>query len=136
MVVGCVEDLQVYQEAIAAADAISALTDSADFHHEPDLRRQLRSSSGRVPSHISEGFGQKTDRHFAHYLYIARGTTKEIRTHLRVAMGRGYISESEGAKHWLAYDEIAKMLTGLIRHLEREDRSQRGRFILSADADR
>jgi four helix bundle protein len=69
------EDLQVFQKAIAAADEISALTDRPEFARDRDLRYQLRAASGGVPSHISEGHGLKTDRHFAHYLYIARGTT-------------------------------------------------------------
>ena len=122
----CLEDLQVFQKAIAAADAITALTDRPEFFRDYDLRDQLRSASGGVPANISEGHGQKTDRHFAHYLYIARGTTKEIRAHLRVARGRGHITESEQATHSAAYDEIAKMLSGLIPHLEREDRARRG----------
>jgi four helix bundle protein len=122
----CLEDLQVFQKSIAAADAISALTNRPEFVRDRDLCDQLRAASGGVPSHISEGHGQKTDRHFAHYLYIARGTTKEMRAHLRVAKGRGYITESERAIHSTAYEEIAKMLTGLIRHLEREDRRRRG----------
>jgi four helix bundle protein len=59
-------------------------------------------------------------------LYIARGTTKEIRAHLMVAIGRRYITEAERLMHWRTHDEIARMLTGLIRHLERKDRKQRG----------
>ena len=122
----CVEDLQVYQKALLAAAAISAMTDRREFRADPELRRQLRNASARIPSHIAEGFGQKTDRHFAHYLYIARGTTKEVRAHLAVASGRRFITESERQAHWDRYDEIAKMLTGLIRHLEREGRTDRG----------
>jgi four helix bundle protein len=122
----CVEELLVYQKSQSAADAISAVTNRLEFGRDPELRRQLRGASGRIPSHIAEGFGQKTDRHFAHYLYIARGTAKEIRAHLAVAKGRSYITEAERLMHWETYDEIARMLTGLIRHLERDDRKNRG----------
>jgi four helix bundle protein len=121
-----VEDLQVYQKALSAAAEISAMTDRLGFRADPELRRQLRNASGRIPSHIAEGFGQKTDRHFAHYLYIARGTTKEVRAHLAVASARRFITEPDRQAHWDRYDEIAKMLTGFIRHLEREDRTDRG----------
>jgi four helix bundle protein len=121
-----VEELLVYRKSQAAADAISAITSRIEFARDEELRRQLRAASGRIPSHIAEGFGQKTDRHFAHYLYIARGTTKEIRAHLAVANGRCHISEAEKLSYSEMYDEIARMLTGLIRHLEREDRTNRG----------
>jgi four helix bundle protein len=125
-VVGPVEDLLVYHKALAAADAVSAITKRLEFNADLELRRQLRAASGRVPAHIAEGSGQKTDRHFAHYLYIARGTTKEIRAHLSVAKGRGYITERERSASWDQYDEIARMLTGLIEHLESENRTHRG----------
>jgi SAM-dependent methyltransferase len=38
----------------------------------------------------------------------------------------GYITEAECVTQSTPYEEIAKMLTGLIRHLEREDRPRRG----------
>jgi len=122
----CVEELQAYRKALIAADAISAITGRFERAGDWELQRQLRAASGRVPAHIAEGFGQKTDRHFAYYLYIARGTTKEIRAHLSVAQLRLYITDAECSTHSERYDEIARMLTGLIRHLEREDRTSRG----------
>jgi four helix bundle protein len=122
----CVDELLVFQKAVEAADAISAITQRPGPSKDFELRDQLRAASARVPSHVAEGFGQKTDRHFAHYLYIARGTTQEIRAHLRVALGRQHIAEGEWKDLCQRYDEIARMLTGLIRHLELEDRKQRG----------
>ena len=74
---------------------------------------------------IAEGFEQKTDRHFAHYLYIARGSARETITHLRIAEGRRYTAGEETNALCARYDEIAKMLTGLIQHLESDNRSHR-----------
>src|ERR1700741_4109602 len=93
------EDLQVYQKPLAAADAISALCERRCFRGDGELRGQLHESSARVPALIGEGHGQKTDRHFAHFLYVARGTSKEVRTHLAVARGRGHITEEEETGH-------------------------------------
>jgi four helix bundle protein len=126
VVASCVEELLVYRKALLAAEAISAITNCCDRAGDWELQRQLRAAAGRIPAHIAEGFGQKTDRHFAHYLYIARGTTKEIRAHLSVAKLRQHITDAEHSTHSDRYDEIARMLTGLIRHLEREDRTSRG----------
>jgi len=47
------------------------------------------SSSSRVPALIAEGFEQKSDRHFAHYLYLARGSMKETKAHLIVGVKGG-----------------------------------------------
>ena len=119
------EDLQIYQKALAEADEISAITDRPSFRHDPELRQQLRDASARLPALVSEGHGQKSDCHFADYLYVARGTCKEDRAHLSVARGRGHATEGERSQRWERYEEIARMLTGLIRHLENGDRKFR-----------
>jgi four helix bundle protein len=120
-----VEDLLVYQKALAAAIAVSALLKRPEFSKDFDLRNQLGNSSSRVPALIAEGFEQKSDRHFAHYLYLARGSAKESKTHLIVAHSRGYVSTSEAASLGGDCDEIGRMLTGLIDHLELEGRQNR-----------
>src|SRR5213593_739608 len=119
---GSVEDLLVYQKSLAAAVAISAIIERPAFRRFPELRAQLADSSGAVPAHIREGYGQKPDRHFAHYLFIARGEAQEVIAHLTVAHGRKCISGDELTEHSGQYGEITKMLGGLIRHLHREDR--------------
>jgi four helix bundle protein len=95
------------------------------FKRDPRLRDQLGSSSERVASLISEGFEQSTDRHFAQYLYRSRGSSRETRTQLVVASDRRHIDETERIRITAQYEEVAKMLTGLIRHLEIEDRKHR-----------
>jgi four helix bundle protein len=120
-----VEELQVYQRSLAAADAILAMLQFDAFHDDFDLRRQLSKGARRIPSDIAEGFEQKTDSHFAHYLYIARGAARELCTQLAIAQRRKLISDSEREGIEKRYDEIAKMLTGLIKYLERSDRRNR-----------
>lgn len=92
---------------------------------DTDLSRQLNRASVRVVSNIAEGFEQKTDRHFARYLYDARGSAAEIRVQLRVAVSRGYLLESDRAAMAARYEEIGRMLSGLITYLEGCDRERR-----------
>jgi four helix bundle protein len=63
-----VAELLVYQRALEASDEISDLLKSEAFAKDLRLRSQIGASSERVVSVISEGFEQKTDRHFASYL--------------------------------------------------------------------
>ena len=122
----CIEELQVYQKAVDAADAVSAILKRSCFQRDYKLREQLADSSDAVPSLIADGFPQSTDRYFAQFLYRAKGESSETRTHLRVSMGRDYITEQELLDLCDRYNEIEKMLTGLIRHLEKENRRHRG----------
>jgi four helix bundle protein len=122
----CVEELFVYQKALAAADEISAILKRPGFEKDIRLRSQLGASSERVASLIAEGFSQKTDRHFAQYLYLSRGSSSETRTQLRVAKGRDHITVEQLTDASERYNEIERMLTGLVQHLQRENRRLRG----------
>jgi len=121
----CVEELQVFQKSLRVSAEISAMLRRASFDRDVRLRDQLGSSSERVASLISEGFEQSTDRHFAQYCYRARGSSREARTQLVVARDRLHITEAERVHVSEQLEEVAKMLTGLIDHLEAEDRKHR-----------
>ena len=118
-------ELQVFQRALAASDALFAILQSTRLRQARDLGAQLDRASTRVVSDIAEGFEQKTDRHFARYLYDARGGAAEIRVQLLIAQSRGLISDDEHRAVAGRYEEIGRMLTGLIRYLEQADRRDR-----------
>jgi len=82
---------------------------------------QLAASSDACPSLISDGFAQSTDRFFAQLCYRSKGEAKETRTHLVIARGRGYITDDELKTLCDRYDEVERMLTGLIHYLERSN---------------
>jgi len=115
----------VYRKAVEAAGDVSAIIQRESFKRDPRLRDQLGSSSERVASLISEGFEQSTDRHFAQYCYRSRGSSRETRTQLVIAVQRNHITEAERIRVSDKFEEVAKMLTGLIGHLETEDRKHR-----------
>jgi four helix bundle protein len=120
-----VEELLVYQKAQAAEATVSRLTRRQAFREDIRLRSALAASSEQTGSLIAEGFEQSSDRHFAQYCYRAKATCAEMRNQLRVATNREFITESERSHLHDLYIEIARMLSGLIDHLEREDRKRR-----------
>jgi four helix bundle protein len=126
MIAKTLEELLVYQKALRVSRDVSLILKRESFRKDPRLRDQMASSSERVASAIAEGFEQSTDRHFAQYLYRSRGSSSEMRTQLVVARDRQHITEAERANLSDQYIEVAKMLTGLIAYLEREDWKRRG----------
>jgi four helix bundle protein len=104
----CVEELQVYQKALDAADAVSAILKRPSLQRDQKLREQLAASSGAVHALIADGFPQSTDRFFAQLLYRSKGESCETRTHLRVAKGRDYITEAELTGLCDRYNEIER----------------------------
>ena len=111
------EDLLVYVKALEGIDAVSQLLERPKMIGDFDLHKQLSESTGKIPGHIGEGFGQGTDRHFAHYLVIARGSALETRGLLATAQKRNYISREEEIAVSRLYQDLADMLRGFIAHL-------------------
>lgn len=99
--------------------------EAAELIRDFDLHKQLSESTGKIPGPIGEGFGQGTDRHFAHYLVIARGSALETRGHLATAQQREYISRDEEIAVSGLYQDLADMLSGFIAYLRRSDRRDR-----------
>jgi four helix bundle protein len=120
------DELLVYQKSLILADAVSAILERPPLRKDWELRKQLAAASAAIPANIAEGFGQQTDRQFARYLFIARGSVHEVRAHLRVAYGRNYLSAEELATFSRTCDEVGKMLSALIRYLRVSDRKERG----------
>jgi four helix bundle protein len=81
---------------------------------------------GESAANIAEGFGQQTDRQFVRYLFIARGSAHEMRALMTMARDRDYVGTTDLTELTEKYEEIARMLTGLIRYLKASDRRERG----------
>ena len=119
------EDLQVYNKALEGIVAISPLLTKLHARKDFKLHDQLSDSSSAIPGHIAEGFGQSTDKHFARYLGIARGSAQETRGHLRTALTKDHISEADHGPVSNLYLGLCNMLTAFIEYLRRSDYDDR-----------
>lgn len=83
------------------------------------LASQVRRSAVSVPSNIAEGYGRGARTEYLRFLRIARGSLFELDTQLLLAFEMGYISE-KGHRSLLGdWNEVSKVLAGLIRGLEK-----------------
>jgi four helix bundle protein len=126
MRVDSVEQLEVWQRAWRFVDAVSAMTRQGALSRDLRLRGQIDACADSLLSNISEGFEQGTDRGFARYLYIAKGSCAEVNAHLAVARLRGHVTPEVADRLGKDAEQIARMLTGFIKYLHRSDRKQRG----------
>ncbi len=90
------------------------------------LRNQIDACADSLLSNLSEGFEQGTDRGFARYLYIARGSCAEVKAHMAVAQLRGHVTAEAADSMRKDAEQITRMLTGLIKYLHASDRKRRG----------
>jgi four helix bundle protein len=68
-------------------------------------------------ANIAEGFERGSDKEFHRFLYIAKGSAGEVRSHLFVALDLGYISDEEFSDLRAKSEEVAKSLSGFITYL-------------------
>src|SRR5688572_11289199 len=115
MAITSLDNLQVFREALDAANAVSAILTRERFAQDQSLRMQLAAASAAVVAQIAEGYGQLTDRHFAHYLAMSRGSCNEVQAHLAVASGRGCLPEMQWRELSGRYTRLGKRLTRLIQ---------------------
>ena len=79
------------------------------------LTSQARRAAVSVPANIAEGYGRQSTTSYAHFLKVARGSLKELETHLLLAE-RVDAAPPRTCTRALAYaDELGKMLGSMIR---------------------
>jgi four helix bundle protein len=76
------EQLPVWQAAIELAVQIYALTERASFRRQRSLRDQIERAVVSISNNIAEGFERGTNQELLTFLYIARGSSGEVRSML------------------------------------------------------
>ncbi len=113
------EDSLAWQKANALSAFVHRLSDRKAWGRDWSLREQIRSAAGSVPGNIAEGFNSGGDRHFRHYLRIARASAGEVRAHAYTAHHIGYLSDEELSSICSASHECERLITGFINYLTR-----------------
>ena len=113
------EDLEVWQEAASLAVEIYTVSKNGDFGQDFSFRDQLRRSAVSIAANIAEGKERETIPEFVRYLYIAKGSSGELKTHLIIAQQIGYIEQARARNLSQRVEKISAKLGALIRTLKR-----------------
>ena len=76
------EELPVWNDAIELAVQIYAVTSQPQFKSHYSLKDQIERAAGSVSNNIAEGFERGTNNDLLNFLYIARGSSGEVRSML------------------------------------------------------
>ena len=112
------EKLDVYQKAVDLADRIAGVTEEFPRGYWY-LADQLNRASVSIAANIAEGNGRFTKADRKHFFAIARGSLQECVPLLELARRRGLVDDGLHGQLKVALEEIARMLSGLIRGLEK-----------------
>src|SRR5580704_12585317 len=114
------EKLLVYQKAITFADPICTITRALPSGYF-FLGDQLSRASLSIAANIAEGNGRFTKPDRRNFFGIARGSVQECVPLLELAMRRGLLTSDQQCSMKSQLEEIARMLSGLIKGLENRE---------------
>ena len=112
------ENLDVYQKAVDFADRITDLTGQFPRGYR-FLTDQLNRAALSVATNLAEGNGRFTKADRKSFFTIARGSARECVPLLELARRKGFVEESAIIDLRTELEVIAKMISGLIKGLEK-----------------
>jgi len=115
--VGNVDDLVVFRRAyVLSLEVHRASLEWPRAEQQSGIASQLRRSSKSVCALLMEGGGRlrRSRTEFARYLVMAVGSADEARLWCRYAEDLGYVTAERGGVWQGEYEQIARMLQGLL----------------------
>ena len=109
------EDLDVWKRACRLAVEIYATLKSCSDY---SFRDQMQRAAISIPSNIAEGAERNSNKDFARFLHIAKGSAAELRTQLYIAEKVTIIKTSKRKELCEELMIISKMLQALVSSLK------------------
>lgn len=112
------KQLKVWQKAMDLTVEIYGLVKHLPKEETYALSDQIRRAAVSIPSNIAEGQGRNSDKEFANFLSIARGSLWELETQVELCERFNYIDQNLKSKVFEHTTEISKMLNALSNSLK------------------
>ncbi|MGZ3336830.1 MAG: four helix bundle protein [Isosphaeraceae bacterium] len=120
MAVQSYQELEVWKVAMDLATECYRVTKAFPKDELFGMTSQIRRSAASIPANIAEGQGREHTKEFLSYVSIARGSLKELETHLLLCQRVGLLKEADLPSLMTLCDWISQMLSRLRQALERK----------------
>ena len=117
------EDLDAFKRAYRLSLEVHRSSLEWPKEEQRGLADQARRSSKSICANLAEGWAKQAHsaREFNRFIYMAIGSCEEMRVWSRYCFDLGFIDEAAWRRWRDDYQEIAKMLQGLSRHVVGQD---------------
>lgn len=115
------EDIESWKLAREITSLIYEASGREKFSRDFALVNQIRRASISVLSNIAEGFERSGNKEFLQFLAIAKGSCREVRAQLYVALDQKYIEENEFRRISNKLTEASRLISGLIKYLQQTE---------------
>jgi four helix bundle protein len=106
MAINSFRNLRIWQEAHRLSLEIYRVTASFPAEEKFGIISQMRRAATSVSANISEGSGRHTRNDYVNFLYIARGSAKEIINFCLLSIDLGWLKKEDGEKIIYHYDGL------------------------------
>jgi len=113
------EDLEIWKDARALTRGIYQLTRDPKFSKDFGLRDQIQRAAVSIMSNITEGFERGGNQEFMQFLYVAKASCGEVRSHLYVALDQSYVAQKDCDDASKSFRRLSIMISNLIDYLKR-----------------
>ncbi|MCI5752516.1 MAG: four helix bundle protein [Oscillospiraceae bacterium] len=110
-------ELKVWQKSMLLVKEVYHLVNLLPKEETYGLSNQIRRAVVSIPSNIAEGHGRNSDREFAYFLAVARGSKYELETQLQICIMLDFFDNETAEYAFQLCDEIGKMLNAFIKKL-------------------
>jgi len=115
--------LRVWKKSHEFTLEIYKQTENFPSSERMSLTQQIRRAAYSIPMNIAEGYGTIHKKQLINYLSIARGSSFEVSYQLLLAKELDYWDEETYERLNLQIVEIQKMISGLIRKLQQDNKN-------------
>lgn len=113
------EDIVAWQKARELVRIVYEITNQSEgFNKDFGLKDQIRRASVSSMSNIAEGFARSSDKEFANFLNIARGSLAEVQSQIYIALDLCYIDSAAFDTVYSLADETSRLLTNFRKYLK------------------
>ena len=115
------KELNVYQKSYKAVVAVYEMSKGFPKEEIYALTNQIRRAAASIPLNIAEGYAKRSSQQeFKRFLEMALGSSNEVSVLLDLAKDLKYIEITQYEKAGKVYDEISRMLNGMIVRIKSE----------------
>jgi len=111
------EKLDAWQSAIDYAGQIYLLTEKLPNEEKFGLTNQMRRAAVSVSSNLAEGSSRSSPKDYLRFVEIAYGSLMETVSQAHIAKQQMFVNNREFERLTESADRLARMLSGLRRHL-------------------
>lgn len=110
-------DLIVWQKAMRLAAESYLIAKKLPGEERFELGAQIRAAASSISANVAEGKGRRGKAEYARFLSIARGSARELDSHLSLAVLLRFVPPADVHRAQRLLDEVSRMLTAMMQRL-------------------